>query len=99
MWRALLQDVELMPQHQDFGFKPTPRLKTVAQHADEKKGNSEHQAIMFRFAGDCESNGWGFRNRQVPCSAIHLTILSLPHGDALLDAPFARSLGSARLHF
>jgi hypothetical protein len=54
---------------------------------------------MFRFAGDCESNGWGFRNRQVPCSAIHLTILSLPHGDALLDAPFARSLGVARLHF
>ena len=21
-WRALLQDIELMPQHQDFGFQP-----------------------------------------------------------------------------
>jgi hypothetical protein len=47
MWRALLQDVELMPQHQDFGFKPWSRLETVAQHADEKEGNSEHPAIMF----------------------------------------------------
>jgi hypothetical protein len=47
MWRALLQDVELMPQHQDFGFKQSSRLETVAQHADEKEGNSEHPAIMF----------------------------------------------------
>jgi hypothetical protein len=47
MWRALLQDVELMPQHQDFGFKPPSRLETVAQSADEKEGNSEHPAIMF----------------------------------------------------
>jgi hypothetical protein len=45
--RALLQDVELMPQHQDFGFKPSSRFETVAQHADEKEGNSEHPAIMF----------------------------------------------------
>jgi hypothetical protein len=37
MWRALLQDVELMPQHQDFGFKPSSRLETVAQHAEKKK--------------------------------------------------------------
>jgi len=47
MWRALLQDVELMPQHQDFGFKPSSRLEAVAQHAHEKEGNSEHPAIMF----------------------------------------------------
>jgi hypothetical protein len=47
MWRALLQDVELMPQHQDLGFKPPSRFETVAQHADEKEGNSEHPAIMF----------------------------------------------------
>ena len=47
MWRALLQDVELMPQHQDFGFKPSSRLETVAQYADEKEGNSEHPVIMF----------------------------------------------------
>jgi hypothetical protein len=25
-WRALLQDIELIPQHQDFGFEPPPRL-------------------------------------------------------------------------
>jgi len=47
MWRALLQDVELMPQHQDLGFKPSSRLETVAQHADKKEGNSEHPVIMF----------------------------------------------------
>jgi hypothetical protein len=28
---------ELMPQYQDFGFQPPPRLDTVAQHADESK--------------------------------------------------------------
>jgi hypothetical protein len=26
-WCALLQDIELMPQYQDFGFQPPPRLK------------------------------------------------------------------------
>jgi hypothetical protein len=36
-----------MPQHQDFGFKSSSRLETVAQQADEKEGNSEHPAIMF----------------------------------------------------
>jgi hypothetical protein len=46
-WRALLQDVKLMAQHQDFGFKPSSRLEAVAQHADEKEGNCEHPAIMF----------------------------------------------------
>ena len=46
MWRALLQDVELMPQHQDFGFKQSSRLETVA-YAHEKEGNCEHPAIMF----------------------------------------------------
>jgi hypothetical protein len=45
--RRALQDVELVPQHQDFGFKPSSRLETVAQHADEKEGNSEHPPIMF----------------------------------------------------
>jgi hypothetical protein len=47
MWRAPLQDVELISQHQDFGFKPSSRLEAIAQHADEKEGNSEHPAIMF----------------------------------------------------
>jgi hypothetical protein len=36
-----------MPQHQEFGFKPSSRLETVAQDADEKEGNCEHPAIMF----------------------------------------------------
>jgi hypothetical protein len=34
-WCALLQDSELMPQYQDFGFQPPTRLEAVAQHADE----------------------------------------------------------------
>jgi hypothetical protein len=46
-WCALLQDIELMPQYQDFGFQPPPRLEAVAQHADEKEGNCNHATIML----------------------------------------------------
>ena len=46
-WRALLQNIELMPQYQDFGFQPPSRLEAVAQHADEKEANCNHSAIMF----------------------------------------------------
>jgi hypothetical protein len=42
-WRALLQNIELMPQDQDFSFEPLARLEAVAQHADEKKGNCHHR--------------------------------------------------------
>src|SRR5262249_41103050 len=53
--RSLLQDVELMPQYQDFGFQPRPRLEEVAQHTDEQEADRNHSAIMFWFVGDCES--------------------------------------------
>ena len=33
--RALLQDIELMPQNQDFGFQPQSRLEAVAQHTGD----------------------------------------------------------------
>ena len=46
-WCALLQDIELMPQYQDFGFQPPPRFEGVAQHADEKEGNCNHATIML----------------------------------------------------
>jgi len=59
-WHALLQDVELMPQYQDFGFQSPSRLEAIAQHANEKEANCNHATIMFRFAGDRESNGLGF---------------------------------------
>ena len=36
-WCALLQNIELMPQYQDFGFQPPSRLEAVAQHANEKE--------------------------------------------------------------
>jgi hypothetical protein len=42
-----MQDVELMPQHQDFGLKPPSRHEAVAQHADEQAGNREHPSSMF----------------------------------------------------
>ena len=42
-WRALLQNIELMPQDQDFSFKLPAGLEAVAQHADEKKGNCHHR--------------------------------------------------------
>jgi len=45
--RAMLQNIELMPQYQDFGFQPPSRLEAVAQHADEKEANCNHSAIMF----------------------------------------------------
>ena len=45
--RALLQDIELMPQHQDFGLQPLPRLEEVAQQADEQEADCNHSAIMF----------------------------------------------------
>jgi len=45
-WCALLQDIELISQYQDFGFQP-PRLEAVAQHADEKEGNCNHATNML----------------------------------------------------
>src|SRR5262244_2859237 len=45
--RSLLQDVELMPQYQDFGFQPQSRLEEVAQHAGKQEADRNHSAIMF----------------------------------------------------
>jgi hypothetical protein len=45
--RTPLQDVELMPQYQDFGFQPRSWLDAVAQHTDDKNGNCNHSEIMF----------------------------------------------------
>jgi hypothetical protein len=36
-WHAQLQDIELMPQYQDFGFQPRSRLEEVAQHTVNKR--------------------------------------------------------------
>jgi hypothetical protein len=41
--RTLPQDIDLMPQYQDFGCQPPSRLEAVAQHADEKEANCNHQ--------------------------------------------------------
>jgi hypothetical protein len=60
---ALLQDIELMPQHQDFSFQPPSRLEAVAQHPEEQQTHCDHSTIMLRFAADRESIGWGFRKR------------------------------------
>jgi hypothetical protein len=46
-WCALPEDIELMPQDQDFGFQPPSRPEGVAQHTDEEEGNCNHVAIMF----------------------------------------------------
>ena len=46
-WRALAEDIELMPENQDFGFELVSRLEAVAQHANEKEANRNHAAIMF----------------------------------------------------
>ena len=44
---ALLQHIELMPQHQDLGGQLLLRLEVVAQHADEQETDCDHSAIMF----------------------------------------------------
>jgi hypothetical protein len=36
-----------MPQHQDFGFKPSSRFEAVAHYADEKAGSCDHPTIML----------------------------------------------------
>jgi hypothetical protein len=41
--RTLLEDIELMPQDQDFCFQPPSRLEAVAQHADKEEDNYDHQ--------------------------------------------------------
>jgi hypothetical protein len=46
-WRALLQNIELMPQYQVFGFQPPSRFEAVAQHTEEKEANCNHSTIMF----------------------------------------------------
>jgi len=43
-WCALLEDIELMPQNQDFCFQPPSRLEAVAQHTDEEEANCDHQS-------------------------------------------------------
>jgi hypothetical protein len=45
-WRALLQNIKLMPQYQDFGFQSPSRLEAVAQHADEEEANCDHLAAV-----------------------------------------------------
>ena len=46
-WCAPLQDIELMPQYQDCGIQPPPRLEAVAQHAEKEEGNCNHAMIML----------------------------------------------------
>jgi hypothetical protein len=46
-WRALLQDIELMPQHQDLDLQLLSRLEAVEQHTDEQEPDCKHAAIMF----------------------------------------------------
>jgi len=45
-WRALLQDIELMPQHQDFGFQPPPRLEAVARKGRQLPSCDDHVLIL-----------------------------------------------------
>jgi hypothetical protein len=80
-WRALLEDIELMSQHQDLGFQLLSRLEAVTQHADEQEAKCNHAAIMFRFA-DGESIGQSFRKRQsyrlLPGDAVSRTNGDVP---------------------
>ena len=73
-WRALLQDIGLMPKDQDFSFKLPAGLEAVAQHADEKKGIAiiDRDHVLIR-SGPLPR--WSFRKRQdesTACYAVDL---------------------------
>jgi hypothetical protein len=67
--RTLMQNIQLVTKDQDFDFQASPRLKPIAQHAQEQATDRYHPAMMFRFAPTRESIGWSFRKRQVPVPA------------------------------
>jgi hypothetical protein len=72
---------------QDFGLQSPSRLEAIAQHANEKEAYCNHATIMFRFAGDRESNGLGFRKRQqsIP-TQVNVLAKPRPHrADPLKD--------------
>jgi hypothetical protein len=46
-WRALLQNIDLMPQRQNLGFQPPSRLEAVAQQADDQEPQRNHAEMMF----------------------------------------------------
>jgi hypothetical protein len=46
-WRALLQNIELMPQRQNLGLQLLSRLEAVTQQADEQEPQRNHAAMMF----------------------------------------------------
>ena len=44
---ALLQNVQLMPQDENFGFQPLWRLETIPQHAEKQEADCNHSVMMF----------------------------------------------------
>jgi hypothetical protein len=58
-WCALLYNNELMPQYQDFGFQPPPRLE--GRKGRQLQSFIDH--VLIR--SDRESNGLRFRKRQL----------------------------------
>jgi len=64
-WRALLQNIELMPQDQYFGFEPVSRLEAVGQEADKKEANCDHQPQSCSDSVTALTpGGWSFQKRQ-----------------------------------
>jgi len=45
--RAPLQDIELVPEHQDFDLQLRWRFEVVAQHEDKQEADCNHSAIVF----------------------------------------------------
>jgi hypothetical protein len=69
MWRASLQNIELMPWYQIFGFQSSSRLEAVAQHPDEEEANCDHQSQSCSDSlAAVTPGGWSFRKRQLRTS-------------------------------
>jgi hypothetical protein len=65
-WHALLQDVELMPQYQDFGFQSPSRLEAIAQRADEKEADCNHAASCSDSPVTASQMDWVFGSDRQP---------------------------------
>jgi hypothetical protein len=70
-WGTLLEDIELVPQDQDFRFQPPSRLEVVAQHAEEQEADCKHRrscsdsqtpSQLDRVFGSDTVSGWRFFN-------------------------------------
>jgi hypothetical protein len=84
-----VQNAQLMPKDEDFGFQSFMRTKAVPHISEQKSEEGRHR---FRAWSDslfyCESSGWGFRKAQVGeyPAGDHVLVLGKVIDGKLLDS-------------